>query len=356
MLQLPPVLKFEFSRKPSPDAKYAVIVCRFEGKWIFVRHRERSTLEIPGGRREPGETILETAARELVEETGAREFKLALVEGYSVAFQGIDSPSTGALFYADIHTLGPIASTSEIAEIALLSHEPTQWTYPTIQPHLFRRIENRVELLDHLKPYHHVIWDWNGTLIDDVELGVEAIRPVLKELELPHLSVERYREIFCFPIRDYYKKLGFDFEKHSMDFLATRFHDEYNRLMPTFTTLFPDVHWHLEILKHSRKQSILSAAAQWHLDAWVKMFEIDHHFDHVFGIDDHFASSKLDRGRELLKLAQAPPDKTILIGDTEHDGEVARELGIHSLLIADGHQNFEILSKNHSRVLKSRFK
>ncbi len=103
-----------------------------------------------------------------------------------------------------------------------------------------------------------------------------------------------------------------------------------------------------------RKQSILSAAAQWHLDDWVKKFDIHHYFDHIFGIGDHNASSKLDRGKELIELADVCPSQTILVGDTDHDLDVGNELGIDVLLVANGRQSYERLSAIHPNVIETR--
>lgn len=113
--------------------KFAVIVSRSGGKWVFCRHRERSTLEIPGGHREPGERVEETAARELREETGAKEFTLRPVCVYSVVQDA--GESFGMLYYAEISSFEPLHS--EIEEIFLLEVPPEDgWTYPEIQPAL----------------------------------------------------------------------------------------------------------------------------------------------------------------------------------------------------------------------------
>lgn len=113
--------------------KFAVIVSRSGGKWVFCRHRERSTLEIPGGHREPGERVEETAARELREETGAKEFTLRPVCAYSVVQDA--GESFGMLYYAEISSFEPLHS--EIEEIFLLEAPPEDgWTYPEIQPAL----------------------------------------------------------------------------------------------------------------------------------------------------------------------------------------------------------------------------
>ncbi len=117
--------------------KFAVIIARTNGKWIFCKHKERTTWEIPGGHREPGETITETAKRELYEETGALEYKLSPVCAYSVTapenFNGAET--FGMLFYAEVFSFEPELH-SEIERIAVMDELPQEWTYPQIQPQL----------------------------------------------------------------------------------------------------------------------------------------------------------------------------------------------------------------------------
>lgn len=115
--------------------KYAVIIAKYQGKWVFCRHRDRDTLEVPGGRREPGETILETAGRELAEETGALEFTLAPVCAYSFRDYGM-------LYYGEITALDG-GLHHEIREIYLMDNLPDRWTYPMIQPKLMEEARRR---------------------------------------------------------------------------------------------------------------------------------------------------------------------------------------------------------------------
>jgi 8-oxo-dGTP diphosphatase len=128
-----------------PDSKltYSVISARFEGQWIFVRHQKRSTWEISGGHIEKGETSLEAAGRELMEETGALKFNLVCIATYSVTKD--DETGWGRLYLADVFEIGPIPDISEIAELVLSDHLPENLTHTDIQPHLYRKT------LDYLK-------------------------------------------------------------------------------------------------------------------------------------------------------------------------------------------------------------
>src|SRR5665811_1401239 len=128
-----------------PDSKltYSVISARFEGQWIFVRHQKRSTWEISGGHSEKGETSLEAAGRELMEETGALKFNLVCIATYSVTKD--DETGWGRLYLADVFEIGPIPDISEIAELVLSDHLPENLTHTDIQPHLYRKT------LDYLK-------------------------------------------------------------------------------------------------------------------------------------------------------------------------------------------------------------
>jgi 8-oxo-dGTP diphosphatase len=122
-----------------PDSKltYSVISAKYQGKWIFVRHQKRSTWEIAGGHIEPGETSLEAAGRELMEETGAIKFTLECLATYSVTIDG--ETGWGRLYLADVTEIGPIPDISEIAEAMFTDRLPGNLTHPDIQPHLFRK-------------------------------------------------------------------------------------------------------------------------------------------------------------------------------------------------------------------------
>lgn len=140
-----PILQFyPLNWEQEPPYKYAVIVSRFQGKWVYCQHKERITWEIPGGKREPGETILETARRELYEETGAAVFDLTPVCTYTAQIEAL---TYGLLCFAEIKEIGTLPK-SEIRRIALFEQEPAPLTYPQMHPAMLKTV------LNFLKKFH----------------------------------------------------------------------------------------------------------------------------------------------------------------------------------------------------------
>lgn len=127
--------------------KFAVIIAKSNGKWVFCKHKERTTYELPGGHREKGETILDTAKRELQEETGAIEFQLTPVCVYSVTgktrVNETGEETYGMLFLADISEFEKELH-SEMEKVYLYERLPTEWTYPDIQPKLIEEAGRRI--------------------------------------------------------------------------------------------------------------------------------------------------------------------------------------------------------------------
>lgn len=117
--------------------KFAVIMARYKDGWLFCRHKQRTTWEIPGGHREPGEAIEDTAKRELFEETGAAAFDLRQIGAYGVCADGVTTH--GMLYYADVQTLGELPPEMEIGEIMVSDELPENLTYPQLQPALYEK-------------------------------------------------------------------------------------------------------------------------------------------------------------------------------------------------------------------------
>lgn len=196
-----------------------------------------------------------------------------------------------------------------------------------------------------------VIWDWNGTLLNDIDLCISTINNLLFKRNLPLIDVEKYKEVFSFPVKDYYERIGFDFQKEPFEIPAREFIDAYNRAVVS-CNLHSEVLTVLEKLKQQDKQQIiLSAMEQSALEMTLNQHQIMNYFDIVSGLDNHYAVSKLDNGKALIKKLQLNPSEICLIGDTTHDFEVAEALGCKCILVADGHQSEERLKETGCDVI-----
>lgn len=196
-----------------------------------------------------------------------------------------------------------------------------------------------------------IIWDWNGTLLDDAGLAVETMNEILAQRNMPELSIDHYKQVFTFPVKDYYQKIGFDFNLEPFEIPAREFIVRYNELVND-CQLHPDS---VSILKHFKfsgfRQFILSAMKQDTLDHCLSHYQINHFFEQVSGLDDHYAVSKTENGHRLIAGLDMDSSHLILIGDTVHDYEVASELGCQCVLVANGHQSKTVLQQTGALVI-----
>ena len=208
-------------------------------------------------------------------------------------------------------------------------------------------------MIERISNYRHIIWDWNGTLIDDVWLVVEIMNKMLKKRNLPGIDSKKYREIFDFPVTRYYLKLGFDFSKESFEELTVEFISEYYARFNE-CKLFDKVEEVLkEISDRGIGQSILSASKEDVLTEKIRYYGIDKYFCRILGLDNHYAESKVDRGKKWIAELNLDPQDVLLIGDTTHDYIVSKHIGSDCLLIANGHYNYERLTKSGVDVVSS---
>lgn len=196
-----------------------------------------------------------------------------------------------------------------------------------------------------------VIWDWNGTLLDDIRLSIDSTNILLKDRGLPLLTVERYKSIFDFPVIDYYKKLGFDFDKEPFAIPAKQYTDSYHSNEDR-ASLFDDV---TETLSHIKtagyRQLVLSAMEDSKLNKMVAAAGISDYFDGIYGICDDYAKEKVSLGKQVVEKLKLNPLECVMIGDTLHDAEVAERCGFDCILFSGGHVARHRLEQKGFRII-----
>ena len=204
-----------------------------------------------------------------------------------------------------------------------------------------------------MKTINTIIWDWNGTLLNDIEICVDSINILLKQRNHKTLSLEKYREIFTFPVKDYYIRAGFNFEKEPFDKVAIEFIDIYREKILN-ASLFSEVEQTLNFFKiKGFKQIIISAMEKDFLIQSVEQNKIETYFETIAGINNHHAVSKLELTQNIVINQKINPNKCILIGDTLHDFEVAENISCKCILVASGHQSLKKLSKANCRIVSN---
>lgn len=199
--------------------------------------------------------------------------------------------------------------------------------------------------------YAFILWDWNGTLMDDGPFGLSIINAMLRERGLREPSHEEHRRLFDFPVRVYYERLGFDFAEEPFERVSTQFVEAYIGgargcpLRAGAPELLADLR------AGGYRQSILSASRQDYLEGFIEHYALREHFEELLGIDSEHAPGKAGRGMQWIAQCGMDPARILLIGDTVHDAEVANSMGVDCWLIEGGHHHPERLrSTGHPLV------
>jgi len=201
--------------------------------------------------------------------------------------------------------------------------------------------------------YKHIIWDWNGTILNDLELCVDVGNNLFRRKNIPLITIERYKSIFTIPVRDYYIAAGFDFKKESFEIIGKEWMDEYEK-RKFECSLHKNLIETMEKFKElGIEQSLLSAYKQDNLVKMANHFDLTKYFTHIVGLDNIYAAGKTELGKDLMKIIGNGHGETLLIGDTVHDFEVSKEICADCVLIAEGHQNFETLEKTGAKVFNT---
>ncbi|HEX3761393.1 MAG TPA: HAD family hydrolase [Kofleriaceae bacterium] len=199
----------------------------------------------------------------------------------------------------------------------------------------------------------HVIFDWNGTLIDDCGLAVATVNSLRDECGMPRITREQYRRAFRFPIREFYRSIGFDVDGDAFPALMARYLERFNAQVD-------DCALHagtLDLLAGLRtagvKVHILSASHRDTLSTSLRAKGLAELFDHIAGLGDALATTKHQLGTELAARLGSPPADVVYVGDTDHDYEVACAQGWKFLFVDHGHQLAASEAPHCSHTLRS---
>ena len=202
--------------------------------------------------------------------------------------------------------------------------------------------------------YKHVIWDWNGTLVDDTWLCVEVLNALLNRRGRRPISKIEYREHFEFPVIKFYEYLGLDTDENNYEQTSREFITDYESRWLEQCALHQDACDVLQaITAKGLTQSVLSAARQETLELGIDHYGIGSHFMGLVGTDNIHAEGKIRRGLYWVEQLPWSPKQIVLIGDTLHDLEVAQAIGSDCILLAHGHHTAQRLASTGKRVAHS---
>ena len=183
----------------------------------------------------------------------------------------------------------------------------------------------------------YILWDWNGTLLDDTGAALATLNKMLVRRHRPQIGMDFYLDNFGFPVKPFYESIGVCLENEDWDALAREYHDIYAEEDKRLNAQAFEA---LEAVKaRGVGQSVISALRQDLLEADMARNGVTKFFERICGSDNLDGASKLDRARVLLRtLSDTVPSGThfVLIGDALHDKEVADALGIDCILCAQG--------------------
>ena len=192
--------------------------------------------------------------------------------------------------------------------------------------------------------YKNIIWDWNGTILNDAPVAFEATNILLERYGYPKITLEYYRDNVDTPIVNVYSKI-FDLNRHDMEMLDDEWGVLYNHLSDKIK-LHADVEEMLSAFANNNlNQIILSAFKTNEITKYARKFSIENYFDDILGTQNIVMESKTIRGRRYMQKHGFAPKQTLYIGDTVHDFDTASGLGVDCILFSGGQQSPKLLKQ-----------
>ena len=194
----------------------------------------------------------------------------------------------------------------------------------------------------------YIIWDWNGTIVDDAGIALDAVNDMLREQHRPEITLEEYRNAMDTPILRFYDMKATDF-----NWITERFQSYYENHKDQLR-LHEGVEGLLEYCRQKGcHQIILSSSATRIIQFYAKLFGVADYFEAVLGADDLLAAGKIERAVGYFEQNKIPKAETVMIGDSVHDFDVSQALGIDCILMSGGHQDLQSLQSCGCPVITS---
>lgn len=198
--------------------------------------------------------------------------------------------------------------------------------------------------------YKHIIWDWNGTLLNDTSLCTHILNESLRKRDIPEITVKQYKEKFLFPIKTFYESIGFDFNKEPFENSNTEFNTGFVNQFKSLALQAFAKDAIVKFFNDNIMQTILSASRQDRLTDQVNFFDLTKYLQHVVGTNNSHAHGKEYEGEELLSTLDISKEKTIIVGDSLLDFSVSQYLKIDCALVSNGHNDMKRLKDTDAFV------
>lgn len=199
-----------------------------------------------------------------------------------------------------------------------------------------------------------IFFDFNGTLLDDLMLCFNIEESIMDRYKIKHVDLPFYLDNFCFPVKKYYERAGFDFNKISYKEVSETFMNEYVAREQKECKLYPGVKETLKTLKENGyKLYCYSASERKILNNQLKFYGIFDFFDGIIASDNIAAKGKLEYGKEYIEKNNIDVNTTLMLGDTAHDYEVATSLGLKPVLVSYGHNSEKLLKALNVPIINS---
>lgn len=202
--------------------------------------------------------------------------------------------------------------------------------------------------------YKYIIWDWNGTLLNDIGASLASVNDMLAMRGKPPIDIDFYKECIGVPIIKFYEKV-FDMEKEDYTIIIKQYNEGYLSHLKDFGLTDGAVEALKYFKENGAKQVIVSSSNNEQLSKNAEKYGVSEYFDAILGAGDYFAGSKIERAEEYLYKNNARKSEILVIGDLEHDAEMADTLGADCILLTSGHEHPERLKKAEKSLINNLF-